>query len=628
MKTHFLTLVSALMISASMYASTQIVNVYGRSFSSLNGSWNYIVDPMDTGLFTYHDTILGEGSRYFADRSFYSDKTRLIEYDFDRSGTLEVPGDWNTQDPKLYYYEGGVWYRKAFDYSQAEGTRTFLYFGAVSYRCHVALNNVLLGMHKGGFTPFDYEVTDILKDGRNSLILNVNNARGKTEVPTRNFDWWNYGGITRDVMLVSVPETFIRDYSVGLDNNDPRRIKVWVQLDGSRCEQDVTICIPELKVRKTVRSDASGYAALSLKASPELWCPENPKLYEVTLSCETDSIGDEIGFRTVCVDGDRILLNGKPVFLRGVAVHEESISDNPGRIRNAAQAMELIQTAKEMNCNFLRLAHYPHSEAMVRQAEKEGLLLWEEIPCYWAIDWNDPDTYLNAETQLVDVITRDRNRANVIIWSVANETPRCPERLDFLRKLISTARECDPARLVTAAMEKVCIDWDKEIMTVDDELLEIADIISFNQYVGWYDGDSGKCDRVSWVFPVKKPVVVTEFGGGALYGNHGPADERFTEEYLENLYVKNLGMFSRMPQLCGLNPWVLKDFRSPKRMLTGIQDDFNRKGLVSEKGEKKRAFYVMQEYYGNLRRSLEADGRPAETSPAAADTRRVNKKRS
>lgn len=590
----------ALMIWAgvsSFAQQPQITNIYARDIQYLNGDWNYIVDPMNTGLYNYHQSILDAGSRYFADKNYYADRTKGVEYDFDKAPVIKVPGDWNTQSDKLYYYEGGIWYRKKVAASPESGRRYFLYFGAANYRTYVALNDEILCEHKGGFTPFNVEVTDKLKDGFNSLVLNVNNNRGAQEVPTLNFDWWNYGGITRDVMLVSVPETFIRDYGIALDYSDSRYINVWVQLDGVRAEQEITLSIPELKLRQKMESDGNGYACARVKARPELWSPENPKLYDVTLASETDSVSDRIGFRKVEVNGSQILLNGKPVFLKGAAVHEESISDNPGRCSTPEQARQLLEVAKDLGCNFLRLAHYPHSEHMIRQAEEMGIMVWDEIPCYWAIDWNNGDTYRNAEAQLKDVITRDRNRANVIIWSVANETPRSPERLSFLTRLMMTAREMDGTRLVSAAMEKTYLD-DRHL-TVNDELLEVADIISFNQYVGWYDGNADKCDRVYWTFPVDKPVIVTEFGGGAVYGNHGPLNERFTEEYLEYTYRKNIEMFSRMPQLVGLCPWCLKDFRSPKRMLNGIQDDFNRKGLIDEKGNRKLAFYVMQEYYKN-----------------------------
>ena len=565
----------------------------GRECVSLGGRWNYIVDPMDTGIYKYHMTLQKPTKRYFADRHFYQDKTTLIEYDFDKAPTLEVPGDWNSQSERLYYYEGSVWYKRTVDFHRVPGRRWFLYFGAVNYQCMVGLNNTILGTHKGGFTPFWFEVTDVLEEGQNSLIVWVNNSRGVSEVPTINYDWWNYGGITRDVLLVSVPEVFVKDYRVGFDG---REISVSVELDGGKgC---VSVEIPELGIKKKACTGKDGKAAFKFKASPERWSPENPRLYDISISGGADRITDRVGFRTIKVEGERILLNDEPIFLKGVAVHDESIGVNPGRCRNEEDARKLLEAAKDMGCNFLRLAHYPHSEQMVRLAEKMGFLLWEEIPCYWNIDWSSEETYANAENQLLEMIGRDANRAAVIIWSMANETPCTPERYAFLKKLFDKTREVDPSRLVSAALQKEKPDFYHPV--IDDELIALTDIISFNQYYGWYDGKPSVCDSISWSIPAGKPVVISEFGGGALYGNHGSTSEMFTEEYLELLYRKNLAMLSKIPALCGLSPWCLKDFRSPKRPLSGIQDDFNRKGLIDEQGRRKKAFYVVKEYYEGL----------------------------
>ena len=255
-----------------------------------------------------------------------------------------------------------------------------------------------------------------------------------------------------------------------------------------------------------------------------------------------------------------------------------------------------------MNCNMVRLAHYPHSETMVRVAEEMGIMVWSEIPVYWTIDWKNPDTYANAENQLVENITRDHNRANIVIWSVANETPVGAEgRVEFLSKLFAKARSMDDTRLVSCAMETRYVDEAKTIMTVNDpDMVKIADLISFNQYVGWYNGGTSRCEEISWTFDIDKPVFISEFGGGALAGRHGPVTDRFTEEYQELLYRNNVAMLSRIPALAGTSPWILKDFRSPKRMLYGVQDDYNRKGLVSDKGEKKLAYYVMRDWYGEI----------------------------
>lgn len=573
----------------------QIVNVQGRHTISLDGLWKTIVDPYENGYYNYRMQPHSDASSYFADRDFDADRTVLYEYNFNTDRTLMVPGDWNTQRENLYYYEGTVWYRNIFAYKPAPDKRVFVYFGAANYDAVVGLNGKKIARHVGGYTPFNVEVTGMLKEEGNSLIVKVDNKRHTDGVPTLNSDWWNYGGLTRSVLLVETPMTFIRDYSVQLKQDNPKMVEGWVRLDGEQSEQDVVVEIPELKSKVTVRTDKDGYASFEMKVKPQYWCPENPKLYDVILSSETDSVKDRIGFRTIETRGTEILLNGEPVFCKGVSIHEEMPYSASGRAYSEEHARTLLGWAKEMGCNFVRLAHYPHNEHMVRVAEEMGLMVWSEIPVYWTIQFDNPQTYANAESQLVDMITRDKNRANVIIWSVANETPHGVARLEFLKRLIAKTREMDPTRLVSAAMEKDNID--ATTVTVKDELIEYVDLISFNQYVGWYDGTSEKCDRMNWVFDVKKPVFISEFGGGAVYGRHGDVSERFTEEYQEDLYQRSVNMMDRIEGLAGTTPWILKDFRSPRRQIVGIQDDFNRKGLISDQGGKKKAFYVMKKWY-------------------------------
>jgi len=587
-----LSLISGL---ASAKPEALIQNVYGRQAESLNGEWMTIADPTGT------EKWKSGRQKYQEDNGYYRNPTTLIEYDFDRALPLAVPGDWNSQKEMFLYYEGAMWYRKAFQARVAEGTRSFLYFGAVNYEARVFFNAKEIGVHEGGFTPFNYEVTGLVKEN-NSLVVRVDDTRKTSNVPTTDFDWWNYGGITRDVMLVTVPETFIRDYSLSLDKSVPGLINGYVQLDGKQAEQNIVVSIPELKVNLKLRTDAKGHVTFSTqmkkKNGLQLWCPENPKLYSVAISSETDKIEDRIGFRTISTEGTKILLNGKPIFLKGVAIHEENISKNPGRVRSAEEAKALLDLAKEMNCNFVRLAHYPHSEAMVRQAEEMGLMVWDEIPCYWNIDWNNKATYTCAEQQLEEMISRDKNRAGVIIWSVANETPQGEQRMKFLTSLISHTRELDGTRLVSAALLP-SKGKDNYTKLVNDPLGEYVDILSYNYYLGWYNGRPEDGKKWSWSYSVEKPVVITEFGGGALLGFHGEKNQYFTEEYLVEIYKANLEMFDRIPQVAGIDPWLLKDFRSPKRPLAGLQDFYNRKGLTSENGEKKQAFYIMQEYYKN-----------------------------
>ena len=575
----------------------QIINVEGRTTISLDGLWKTIIDPFENGYYDYRRLPYKNG--YGADKDI-KDKTVLQEYNFATDKTLFVPGDWNTQRAELYYYEGTVWYRNRFQYQIKADKRMFLHFGAVNYEAIVFVNGKEIGKHVGGFTPFNFEVTGLLKTGENSVVVKVDNKRYLDAVPTINTDWWNYGGITRQVTLVETPSTYVRDYYVQLKKKDKNTLSGWVQLDGKDLKKTVKIEIPELKIVQQLTPDANGFASFECKIKPVYWSPENPKLYSVNITTDNEKITDEIGFRTIETQGTKILLNGKSVFLRGICIHEESAYRN-GRAYSKEEDITLLQWAKEMGCNFVRLAHYPHNEQMVRQAERMGILVWSEIPVYWTIQWKNAETYKNAENQLTDNITRDKNRANIIIWSIANETPQSPERLSFLTRLVEKARSLDPVRLLGAAMEKEEVK--PGLMTVDDKLSEMMDVLSFNQYVGWYDGLPEKCDRVNWTFETQKPVIVSEFGGCALYNMRGGKTERFTEDYQEDLYIRSVEMLKRIPGLAGCTPWILKDFRSPRRQLRDIQDDFNRKGLVSDKGEKKKAFFVMQKWYEEIKKN-------------------------
>jgi len=452
-------------------------------------------------------------------------------------------------------------------------------------------------MHKGGFTPFNFDVTDILKEKDNSLVVKVDNKRKKEGVPTLNTDWFNYGGITRDVYLAEMPETFIRDYFIQLQSKSLNKIEGYITLEGKNINSKVEVSIPELKVNYICQSNNEGVAPVLFDIpNAVLWTPENPKLYEVKISIAGNEVVDKIGFRSIEVKGSDILLNGKSIFLRGISIHEEN-GIRGDRAWSIDDARMILGRAKELNCNFVRLAHYPHNENMIRVAEELGIMVWSEIPVYWTIDWENEETYKNAEAQLTDMINRDKNRANVIIWSVANETPVSEPRTKFLTDLINWARNLDETRLISAALEKHTISENPFKVAIEDPFARYVDVLSFNQYIGWYDGLPEKCKRTEWTIAFDKPVIISEYGGGAKYGLHGDKDTRWSEEFQEELYIRNLEMLDKIPQLRGMTPWILNDFRSPRRLLPGVQDGWNRKGLFSEKGEKKKAFYILKDYY-------------------------------
>ena len=567
-----------------------IANIENRKTISLNGTWHYIVDPYDNGYYNYRHEPRGDG--YFLNAHPKS-KQELVEYNFAASDTLQVPGDWNSQKKDLFLYEGTVWYERTFLYHKPADKRAFLSVGAANYESRVWVNGKEACVHVGGFTGYNCEVTDLVKDGENFVVIYVNNNRHPDAVPTVNTDWWNYGGITRDVELVEVPKVFLEDYFLQLKKGSQNELAGWVKMNGG--SRQVTVRIPELKLEKQIQTDANGRGEIAVTVSGlSLWSPENPKLYDVEFDTGDEVVRDQIGFRTIEVRGQDILLNGKPIFLRGVSVHEEA-PYRSGRAFSADDARTLLGWVKEMNGNYVRLAHYPHNRNMTRMADRMGLLVWSEIPVYWTIDWTNASTLANAKNQLTEEITRDKNRASIIIWSMGNETPITDARIAFMRELVKTARQLDSTRLISAALETHYSDPNTKL--IDDPLGSDLDVIGCNEYVGWYERTPEDADRITWKTPYTKPLIMTEFGADAQFGLHGDPDERWTEEYQESVYRHQIVMLNKIPFLRGTTPWILMDFRSPRRVLPVVQDFYNRKGLVSDRGQKKKAFYVMQEFY-------------------------------
>ena len=580
-------LLSSTLAFAAPASSNLITNISARTRQNLDGNWNVIVDPYEIGL----------GSHFYENRKA-KDPSDLVEYNFDTAGTLKVPGDWNTQRESLLFYEGPLWYQRYFSYHKQDHFRTFLYFGAVNYFARVYLNGEKIGEHEGGFTPFNFEVTSKLLDGQNSLVVEVNNARRPDGVPALSTDWWNYGGLTRSVDLVEVPETFVQDYVVQLARGSTSEIAGWVQLNGTRQPQDVHVQIDELGIASSFHSDEQGRVEFRIPAKPKLWSPEDPKLYAVRITAGTETVEDQIGFRTIETQGTKIILNGNPVFLRGIDLHEEA-PFHSGRIASEEEDRILLQWAKELGCNFLRLAHYPYNEAMMRLADKMGLLVWEEVPVYWDIAWQNPATLENAQAQMRDVITRDHDRPSVILWSLSNETPVKPERTEFLKAMAEYARALDSTRLLTSAMNHTQ-PAGPNTRSLDDPLGQYLDVLGINEYVGWYEHRPEDADAIRWTSIYQKPMIMSELGAGAVYGKHGDTQARFTEEYQANVYEHQIKMLRQIPSLAGMTPWLLMDFRSPRRPLAGVQDFYNRKGLISDKGQRKQAFYILQKFYKEI----------------------------
>ncbi|MBE2215592.1 MAG: beta-glucuronidase [Opitutaceae bacterium] len=576
-------------------------NLYGRERVDLSGTWQFLVDSVERGLRNQYP-------RYTIPKDEKQAPVGgpLVEYDWDSAPDITVPGDWNTQsNERLFWYEGLGWYRRRFPAPPTSGDRRyFLYFEAANYRAHVYLNGSPLGVHEGGFTPFAFEVTDKLVSD-NSLVVGVNNRRQYGNVPGSDADWFNYGGITRPVWLVSTPPTFIQHAVVTLrDAETGPIITCTVTLDGrDAADTPVTLRIPELAIELDATTGADGRATIELPAPRHLerWSPETPRLYPIVLSTAEDTIADRIGFRTIATRGHDVLLNGRSIYLRGISIHEERLGtreDDGGRRLDWDDSRRLLTEARALGCNFVRLAHYPHSEKTTRLCDELGLLVWSEIPVYQEdIAYDDPHTLEVARQMLAEIITRDQNRASVVVWSVANETPLTEPRLRFLRTLIADARAQDSTRLISAALNRSIASTLTEIV-IDDPLGADLDLLAYNTYAGWYGPLApGDITSITWRSIYDKPMILSEFGTDAKFGVHGVREARWTEEYQRWFYEQTIHNANTVPWIRGLSPWILKDFRSPRRYRTDYQNYWNRKGLISETGQRKLAWQVLHDFY-------------------------------
>jgi beta-glucuronidase len=577
--------------NTSAQAQGVMINAYGRDVQYLNGKWNAIIDLYDQGRKNkIYQNKKPEG------------KTDFYEYSFDNGLRLNVPSDWNSQLPELKYYEGTIWYARKFDVKQ-DHKRLFLYFGAVSYRCKVYLNGQEIGSHEGGFTPFQIEVTNQIKSNDNFLTIEVNNVRTADAIPAMSFDWWNYGGITRDVMLISTPEVFVNDYFIQLDKYKSDKINITARLSKDTANIPVSVEIPELKLKQRLLTDKLGTVRTSLLSKKiQRWSPRSPKLYKVIISSAHDTLSEMIGFRNLCVKGTDIYLNDQPVFLKSISFHEE-IPQRKGRAFSEADAAMLLSEAKELGCNMIRLAHYPQNEHTVRLAEKMGFLLWEEIPVWQGINFGNNDTRAKAGNMIKEMVNRDKNRCALAFWGVANETQPSAARNDFLKYLINTCKSMDTTRLITAAFDLVRFNKQSNLFEMNDPFIKELDVVAVNKYMGWYHPWPVSPEKAVWNVAPGQPLIISEFGGEALYGQSGDENtaSSWSEDYQAKLYRDNLRMFDNITNLRGISPWVLFDFRSPFRFHPTNQDDWNRKGLVSDQGFRKKAWYIMKDYYNNIK---------------------------
>lgn len=630
----------------------------GRRHLDLSGPWQVLVDPLSAGD---RPSFTGLGGVEVYKAQPAPTGLAFAEFVFNAGKTLQVPADWGRQDPRLDLYEGPVWYLKRLDLQPDDGLARILHVGAANYRTDVYVNGIAVARHEGGFTPFSVDLTRYLKAGTNALVLKVDNRLDALTVPTRFSDWHNHGGITGPVRLLELPERRLVSWAIRLADLATREIVLDVEATSQAAGQLVTVSLADVGEQAQARIGPDGRARLVWRTRAALWSPASPALHRLQLSIAGgENVTDTIGLRTITARNGDLFLNGERLILRGISSHAVS-TRHAGRAVGTADARQLLGEVKALGGNFVRLAHYPHDEAVVREADRMGVLVWSELPVYWAVAFESPDALTNVRRQARAMVERDRNRASIILWSVANETPNTPARLAFLKEVAADVRGLDQSRLLTAALlvdtaksapllartlagrllqdralpegerSRLAAWFEKAtgapatpdrinaaaappVFRIEDPLADVLDVAALNEYFGWYyasflarmvPADEGRLAAailalmpdVRFVPPAGKPFVVSEFGADARAGLAGGAGRMFTEAYQAEVYRRQLAMLAAHPGIDGVSPWVLQDFRSPLRPYPGVQDGYNRKGLIDETGRRKQAFKVLRDAY-------------------------------
>lgn len=552
------------------------INPAGRPVQSLDGDWAFTLDLFDTGL----------RQRWFEIDRPQGPRTVPLDYDPFDSDTAAVPSSWNMLAPQWLHFEGGAWYARDVDITLPEnGERLVLHVGGANYLTRIFLNGRFAGSHRGGSTPFCCDLTTLVVAGTNRLMIHVENRRQPDRVPSHHIDWFNYGGLHRSVGLMRLPADHILDAHIRLVTADT----IMVEFDTSQTGGDARIQIPELGIDLTAPvTDLKTQVTIS--ADLQRWSPDDPRLYDVIISWQGDRFKERVGFRTIEVRGRDLMINGQKTFLRGICVHEDDVVH--GRTATPQTVAQMLLDAKALGANFVRLAHYPHHDLVARQADQLGLMLWAEVPLYWSIAFSDPATQADACNQLTELIVRDRNRASVICWALANETPDTDDRLALMTTLAQTARRLDPQRPLAAA----CL-FDQANLTIADRLADLVEIVGVNEYFGWYDSDPADLRRLLAAYDRDQPLVISETGCDVKAGRHGAADELYTEEFGVDYFTRQIEQVRASDVVAGFCPWLLYDFRTERRQ-TRVHQGWNLKGLIAaDKITRKRTFDVVRAFY-------------------------------
>ena len=572
----------------------------------LGGTWLYRADPGDVGG--------AEGWwRNAAATAGWSPVT--------------VPNSYNARDFSTASMDGHIgWYRRDFTvpanafarYVPRNGRHWIIRFESVNYRATVWLNGRRIGDHAGANLPFEFDLRG-LRAGVNRLIVRVDNRRGPFDVPAGpSGGWWNYGGIVREVYLRAVQTADIEQAIVRpvlacarcgstieaqavIRNVTGRRqtIRLTGRYGGARLDFGTT----------TIPAGASRTANASAKvAHPHLWSPIDPFLYRATLRL-ADTHGRTLGgyvtysgIRKIAVVGGHLSLNGQPLHLRGVALHEQNF--DTGSALSPAQIGQLLGWVRELGATMIRVQYQPNPQ-LLELADRYGILIWDGIqlwrPSTTAL--KNPSVVALAESDLKQNIIDNQNHPSMLVWSVGNEfpTPVTAPEARYISAAASLAHKLDPTRPVGTTIE----DWPG--LPCQSAAYAPLEVLGLSEYFGWFSAGGGTTDDRDALSPFldtfracypRQALMVDEFGFDG--SRDGPVEVRGTYAFQANTVAFHLGVFATKPWLSGASYWLLQDWVAWPGWDGGDPGGtppFVQKGLVDFNGNPKPAFAVVQRIY-------------------------------
>ncbi len=575
-----------------------------RSISDLSGIWEFKKDPENIGIKNQWFNGLTE--------------TRSIA----------VPGSWNEQFTDSRDYLDAVWYQtEAFVPENWSDEEVWIRFGSVNYHATVWVNGRQLGIHEGGHLPFAFDISKVTKTGeKNTIVVRVENELKPSRVPTgdvpngffsnypkSNFDFFPYAGINRKVWLYTLPKKGkISDLTVKTNfEKTTGKVTVAIEKVGAVKSGEVILTGDKNSITKSFKF-SKGKATVEIDVPQvNLWSIENPFLYDLKVVIkDNDTPLDQyqlpVGIRTVAVNEKTILLNGEPVFLKGFGKHE----DFPIFGRGVANPVIVKDYAllKWIGANSYRTSHYPYDEEYYRMADREGILIIDEIPAvglFFHGDKNDvAERQRMCKQYLEELYYRDKNHPSVIMWCVANEPfpekinfsieggePTDPDSIVAFQELFDLIRSLDNTRLTTLV----------GVMGGPLEWIGLADVICINRYWGWY-AQSGEIAKGAAVLnqeieglysAFKKPIIVSEFGVDTYPGMHAEQPEMFTEEYQKEFIKAYLDVADSKEYVTGMHIWAFADFKTTQGIIRF--GGMNYKGVFTRDRKPKMAAHYLKE---------------------------------